>query len=80
MFQAIGHIGLLLTAPRMYLWARKLKRGPIKTWEGMQKRRIPMVDIADGCQSDWAIRHLPADYLPVRGAPVADNQCIIQLR
>jgi radical SAM superfamily enzyme YgiQ (UPF0313 family) len=64
MFQIIGQIGLLMTAPRLWSWSRKLKKGPIKKWTGLIQARIPMVDVESGCERFWAIGQLPSDFLP----------------
>ncbi len=59
LFQLIGQIGLLLTAPRLLAWAWRLKRGPIEMWDGLQPARIPMVDASTGREINWAIEHIP---------------------
>lgn len=66
LFQIVGQIGILMTAPKLYRWARKLKRGPIEVWDGLQPARIPMLDAATGRQINWAIEHLPTPDLHVR--------------
>ena len=68
LFQVIGHIGLLMTAPKLWLWSRKLKRGPIEVYDGLQRARIPMVDATSGFEVNWAIEQLPAPYLPQSSA------------
>jgi radical SAM superfamily enzyme YgiQ (UPF0313 family) len=68
LFQVIGQIGILLTAPRMWSWARRLRRGPIEVWDGLQPARVPMVDAHSGEQINWAIEHLPAAHTPARAA------------
>ncbi len=60
LFQLVGQIGLLLTAPRLLAWAWRLKRGPIEMWDGLQPARIPMVDVATGREINWAIEHIPS--------------------
>lgn len=65
-FQLVGHIGLILTAPKLYAWSRKLKRGPIEVYEGLQRARIPMIDAAEGHEVFWAIEQVPSDHLPQR--------------
>ena len=64
LFQIIGQIGLVLTAPRLIAWARKIKRGKIQYYTGLIPARIPLVDAHDGHQVFWAIEQTPADYLP----------------
>ncbi len=59
LFQVIGQIGILISAPRLLWWARKLKKGPIEFWDGLQPARIPMVDAHTGEQINWAIEQLP---------------------
>ncbi len=68
LFQIIGQIGLVLTAPKLWLWSRKLKRGPIQVWEGLITARIPMVDAQTRCETQWAIKHKPSSYLPQPGS------------
>ncbi len=61
--QIVGILGLTLTIPRMMHWARRLKRGPIEVWDGLQPARIPMVDPVSRQQVNWAIEHLPTPDL-----------------
>ena len=63
-FQIIGGIGLLMTAPKMWSWARKLKRGPIEPWDGIQPARIPLVDAHTGEEVQWAVEHTPTEGIP----------------
>ena len=72
LFQIIGQIGLLMTAPRLFAWARKLRKGPIEVWDGLQTARIPMIDAASGRQTNWAIEHLPTPDLPPIRRPRKD--------
>jgi radical SAM superfamily enzyme YgiQ (UPF0313 family) len=60
LFQIIGQIGIVMTAPKLFRWARKLKRRPIVFWDGLQPARIPMVDVVTGLEVDWAIKQVPA--------------------
>jgi radical SAM superfamily enzyme YgiQ (UPF0313 family) len=72
LFQLIGQIGLLLTIPKLFAWAWRLRRGPIEVYEGLQAARIPMVDAASGREIDWAIEHVPSlrqSPPPASGAP-----------
>lgn len=64
MYQFIGQIGLAMTVPKLLSWARKLKRGPIEVYEGLQRARIPMVDAAAGHEIFWAIQRIATPYLP----------------
>jgi radical SAM superfamily enzyme YgiQ (UPF0313 family) len=64
LFQAIGQLGLLITAPKLLRWALKLKLGPIESWSGLQPARIPMIAAGTGGQINWAIEHLPTPGLP----------------
>ncbi len=68
-FQLIGHIGLVMSIPKMLDWARKLRRGPIEVWDGLQHARIPMIDAATGREVNWGIEYLPS--LPVPDADVS---------
>jgi len=68
-FQLIGHIGLCMSIPKMLWWARKLKRGPIEVWDGLQKARIPMVDAATGQEMNWAIEYIPSLDQEPKAAP-----------
>jgi len=60
LFQIIGQIGLIMTVPKLWRWARKLKRGPVEMWDGLQPARIPMIDATTGLEINWAIEHLPS--------------------
>lgn len=60
LFQLVGHVGLLLTAPRLLCWAYRLRRGPIETYPGLQPARIPMIDSASGHEINWAIEQIPS--------------------
>jgi hypothetical protein len=62
----IGQIGLLLTVPKLLVWALRLKRGPIEVYEGLQEARIPMVDAAAGQEINWAIEHIPSLKRPAQ--------------
>jgi len=65
LFQIIGQIGIVMTFPKLYWWARKLKKGPIEIWDGLQPARIPMVDVETAREVNWAIAHVPTDGLTV---------------
>lgn len=58
--QIIGHVGLLLTIPKLLAWAWRLKRGPIEVFQGLGPARIPMVDAAGGREIDWAVKQVPS--------------------
>lgn len=60
LFQVIGQIGLVMTVPRLLAWARRLKRGPIEVYPGLQTARIPMIDVVGGAEINWAIEHVPS--------------------
>ncbi len=64
LFQLIGQIGLLLTVPKLLAWARRLKRGPIEAYQGLEAARIPMVDATGGKEINWAIKRPPTPHLP----------------
>lgn len=68
-YQVIGQIGLAITIPKHLLWARKLKRGPIEVFDGLQPARIPLVDATSGEQIHWALQTLPAQELPTLPIP-----------
>ncbi len=70
LFQTIGQIGLLLTIPKILGWARKLKRGPLVSWDGLQLARIPMIDAASRKETPWGIEYLPALNLPILVCPI----------
>ncbi len=61
LFQIIGQIGLLMTAPKLLTWARKLRRGPIVIWDGLQQAPVPMVSASTNQEMYWGIEYLPAD-------------------
>lgn len=63
LFQVIGHIGLVMTIPKLLSWARKLRRGPIEPWRGLQPARIPMIDSLTRAEMSWAIERLPTPDL-----------------
>lgn len=60
LFQLVGQIGILLTAPKLFWWAKKLKKGPIEVWDGLQHARIPMIDVTTGEEVNWAIEYIPS--------------------
>lgn len=72
LFQVVGQIGLMMTAPKLMTWARRLKRGPIVPYSGLLPARIPMIDAETGREVNWAIEHLPSARLRQRTEPVAD--------
>ncbi len=71
LFQVLGQIGVVMTAPKLLRWARKLQRGPIEAWDGLQRARIPMVDATTGHEMSWAIQQLPAEGLPITPCPAS---------
>ncbi|MEK6644080.1 MAG: radical SAM protein [Planctomycetota bacterium] len=74
LFQIIGQIGLVLTVPRLWSWARKLKKGPIKMWDGIQPARIPMIDPVLDVEIQWALEHVPSlDVGIVHRAPLVQQ-------
>jgi hypothetical protein len=70
LFQAIGQIGLLITVPKILGWSRKLKRGPLVAWDGLQLARIPLIDSASRKETHWGIEYLPALNLPSLACPL----------
>ena len=66
LFQIVGQIGIVITAPKLFLWARKLKRGPIEFWDGVQPARIPMVDVVTGREVHWSMKQVPSTQLADR--------------
>lgn len=77
LFQFVGHVGLLLTVPRLLAWAWRLKRGPVEVYDGLAPAPIPMVDAASGHEINWAIEHIPSlDGLPAASSPIPrDTEC-----
>lgn len=73
LFQLIGQVGLVLTAPKLLSWARKVRRGPITQYSGLVQARIPLVDAHAGHQVFWAIEQLPAAYLPQHNSQKPSN-------
>jgi len=59
-FQFVGQIGLCFTIPKLVRWARRLKRGPIERYNGLERARIPMVDVLAGEEINWAVGHIPS--------------------
>ncbi len=68
MFQIIGQIGIMMTAPKLWRWSRKLRKGPIKKWKKRPPARIPMVEVHTGYEMNWAIEHRPSSVLPQKPA------------
>ena len=66
LFQVVGQIGLVLTIPKLLGWARRLKRGPIEVYEGLQPARIPMIDATSAREVNWAIEQIPSLPEPLR--------------
>ena len=64
LFQFIGQVGLIITAPKMWRWAKQLKDGPIKPWPGLIQAPIPMVDARTGYEVNWGIERLPSPHIP----------------
>lgn len=73
LFQLIGHVGLVLTAPRLWSWSRRIRRGPITRYPGLVRARIPLVDAHGGYEVFWAIENVPAPYLPQADHHVPSN-------
>jgi len=67
--QIIGHLGLLLTVPKLLAWAARLKRGPIETYNGLTPARIPMIDAESGGEIDWAVGQIPSIDAPQAAPP-----------
>jgi radical SAM superfamily enzyme YgiQ (UPF0313 family) len=67
LFQVVGLIGIGITAPALWKWSRRLKRGPIEVWDGLQTARIPMIDAEEGHEVNWGIEYLPSPDLPQKG-------------
>jgi radical SAM superfamily enzyme YgiQ (UPF0313 family) len=68
--QFVGQLGLLITIPHMVSWSRKLKRGPIERYDGLEQARIPMISIETGEEISWSVEKLPTTELPVLNSPV----------
>ncbi len=71
LFQIIGQIGLVMTAPKLWKWSRKLKNGPIERYEGLISARVPMVDVHTREEVYWAIEKEPSE-LPLVQLTTAD--------
>ncbi len=63
LFQLLGQVGILLTAPKMLAWAWRLKKGPIDVYTGFERAKIPMVHVESGEELDWAIKNLPTPQI-----------------
>ncbi len=74
LFQIIGQIGLLMTAPKLWRWSRRLKKGPIKMWDGLIEAPIPMIDAHTGLEVYWAVERLPSSLLPQVAGKKAPTQ------
>ncbi len=59
-FQVVGQIGLVLTAPKLFAWSRRLKRGPIEVYQGLETARIPMIDAGTAREVYWSIERIPS--------------------
>lgn len=73
-FQIVGQIGLMMTFPKLYGWARRLKRGPIEVYDGLQQSRISMINAHSGEEINWAIQHLPS--LSPKPAPLEGQYAV----
>lgn len=69
LFQIVGHIGLIMTVPKLWSWARKVKRGPVEIFDGLQPARIPMVDCRKGHEIFWAIEQKRSPHVPQADEP-----------
>jgi radical SAM superfamily enzyme YgiQ (UPF0313 family) len=74
MFQIIGQIGLVMTAPKLWRWSRRLKKGPIKMWQGLIEAPIPMIDAHGGREVQWAVERIPSSLVPQAAAGEAPIQ------
>ncbi len=74
MFLIIGQIGLVMTAPKLWRWARRLKKGPIKVWDGLIEAPIPMIDAHTGREVYWAVERIPSSFLPQTPGDEAPTQ------
>jgi len=80
LFQLIGQIGLVLTAPRLFAWAWRIRRGPNTRYPGLMPARIPLVDAHAGHEVFWAIEHLPSPHLPQADHHVPSNATGVRKR
>jgi radical SAM superfamily enzyme YgiQ (UPF0313 family) len=64
LFQIIGQIGLVMTAPKLWRWSRRLKKGPIKKWDGLIEAPIPMIDAHTSREVNWSVERIPSSFLP----------------
>ena len=69
LFQAVGHVGLVMTAPKLLWWAWRLWRGPIERIRGLGPARIPMIDPRTGDEIHWAVQYAPSPDLPGPAPP-----------
>jgi radical SAM superfamily enzyme YgiQ (UPF0313 family) len=56
-FQVIGHIGLVMTIPRLARWVWRLRRGPIQVYGSLPDMRIPMIEPRTGSPMNWTFSH-----------------------
>ncbi len=59
LFQIVGQIGLVMTAPKLWRWSRRLRKEPIEVYEGLIKARLPMIDTA-GNEMFWSVEQVPS--------------------
>ncbi len=78
LFQIVGHIGLMMTYPKLARWSRQLKNGPLEVWGSLQPARIPLVDAFSGKTINWAIENTPIENTPVEEAPAQQLRCAVE--
>ncbi len=68
--QFVGQMGLVITIPHLLGWSRKLKHGPIETYKGLERAKIPMICVESGEEISWAVEKVPTPDLPNLRKPV----------
>lgn len=58
-FQILGHIGLLMTIPKLALWAWKMRLNAIEKWHEKPQARFELVGAVDRAPVTWAIEFQP---------------------
>jgi radical SAM superfamily enzyme YgiQ (UPF0313 family) len=69
LFQIVGMIGLVLTIPKMWMWARRLKAGPIEKFDGLLDAPVPMLNAQDRTPMPWSIEFQPHGVTKQAEAP-----------
>ncbi|MCG8422984.1 MAG: radical SAM protein [Proteobacteria bacterium] len=64
LLQILGQVGLIHSAPKLWQWSRKLKRGRIERMPTKTRARIPMIDVLTREEVFWADERLPSPVSP----------------